>query len=502
MNQPAPIRLSINALGGQGGGVLADWIVATADACGWVVQATSVPGVAQRTGATVYYLELCPPDSEGRAPVQALMPVPGDVDIVIAAELMEAGRAIARGLVTPDRTTLIASTHRIFAIAEKSAMGDGTMSPAKVLEACRTASRRLVLADYQSLAERNGSVISAALFGALAGAGALPFPKEAFEESVRRGGVGTATSLRAFAAAYDSASRPPPDEDRSPVTQPARRLPELQARMNETLPEAIWPVATLGIERLVDFQDVDYAALYLDRLAAFADAERQLAPSTDWTLTRETARYLALWMAFEDVIRVADLKTRGSRRARVLTEARARPEQVVHVVEYLHPRVEELCDILPPWLAKRLIGSERARRLLAQLLERDRTVSTTRLGGFLLLYGLSRLRPFRRGTLRYQYEQERIVAWLSTALNASRTNGALALEIIRCQRLVKGYGETHARGIRNFSAIMRKIPTLVDRLDSAAVVRTLREAALKDDEGRAFAAALRTIDQPNVPEAA
>ena len=104
MTEALPIRLSINALGGQGGGVLADWLVTTADSCGWLVQATSVPGVAQRTGATVYYLEFCPPDPAGRLPVQALMPVPGDVDIVIAAELMEAGRAIARGIVTPGRT--------------------------------------------------------------------------------------------------------------------------------------------------------------------------------------------------------------------------------------------------------------------------------------------------------------------------------------------------------------------------------------------------------------
>ena len=49
------------------------------------------------------------------------MPLPGDVDIVLASELMEAGRAVQRGLVTPDRTTLIASTHRVYSIAEKTA---------------------------------------------------------------------------------------------------------------------------------------------------------------------------------------------------------------------------------------------------------------------------------------------------------------------------------------------------------------------------------------------
>ena len=109
------IRIAILAMGGEGGGVLANWLVDLGEHNGYIAQLTSVPGVAQRTGATIYYLELFPASAakNGRAPVLALMPVPGDVDIVIASELMEAGRAIQRGIVTPDRTTLIASTNRV-----------------------------------------------------------------------------------------------------------------------------------------------------------------------------------------------------------------------------------------------------------------------------------------------------------------------------------------------------------------------------------------------------
>ena len=47
-------------MGGEGGGVLADWIVALGEANGHIAQTTSVPGVAQRTGATIYYVELFP----------------------------------------------------------------------------------------------------------------------------------------------------------------------------------------------------------------------------------------------------------------------------------------------------------------------------------------------------------------------------------------------------------------------------------------------------------
>jgi len=96
-----PIKLTIAALGGQGGGVLADWLIEIAEAEDYIAQSTSVPGVAQRTGATIYYLEFFPraaAERAGRAPILALMPVPGDVDCVIASELAEAGRAIQRGL--------------------------------------------------------------------------------------------------------------------------------------------------------------------------------------------------------------------------------------------------------------------------------------------------------------------------------------------------------------------------------------------------------------------
>jgi indolepyruvate ferredoxin oxidoreductase beta subunit len=55
-----PITILIAALGGEGGGVLTNWIVAAATDLGFPVQSTSIPGVAQRTGATTYYIEILP----------------------------------------------------------------------------------------------------------------------------------------------------------------------------------------------------------------------------------------------------------------------------------------------------------------------------------------------------------------------------------------------------------------------------------------------------------
>ena len=208
---PKAITIAILAMGGEGGGVLADWIVDLAEHSGYRAQTTSVPGVAQRTGSTIYYLEIFPEEEVQAAckePILALMPVPGEVDIVLASELMEAGRAIQRGLVTPDRTTLIASTNRVYSMTEKTAITDGRVDSAKVIEASNAAAKTFVHGDFAGMAEDTRSVISASLFGALAATGALPFRREQFEDAIRKGGVGVESSLAAFDAGFRAAAEP------------------------------------------------------------------------------------------------------------------------------------------------------------------------------------------------------------------------------------------------------------------------------------------------------
>lgn len=185
-----PIKIAILAMGGEGGGVLADWIVDLGEANGYFAQTTSVPGVAQRTGATIYYVELFPGADapQARVPVLAQAPLPGDVDIVLASELMEAGRAVQRGFVTRDRTTLVTSTHRVYSIAEKSAMGDGRVDSEALLQQASRAAKSFVSFNMEQMAERTGSVISAVLFGALSGTGVLPFNRAQFQATIERGG--------------------------------------------------------------------------------------------------------------------------------------------------------------------------------------------------------------------------------------------------------------------------------------------------------------------------
>ena len=485
MSNARAITIAILAMGGEGGGVLADWLVDLAEENGFAAQSTSVPGVAQRTGATIYYVEMFPLAEvpAGLQPVLGLSPVPGEVDVVVASELMEAGRALQRGLVTPDRTTLIASTHRVYSMTERTAMGDGRVDSPRIVAGARAAARQCIEADFAALAEQAGSLISPALYGALAACGALPFTRDQFEQTIHRGGVGVRSSLAAFAAGFDVALRaeavvPESSASVEPLPPVGPRLEPMARRIQNDFPVAAHATLQAGILRLADYQDLAYAGQYLDLLEPLRVARPDVLD--------ETARHLALWMSYEDTIRVADLKTRRSRFNRVGAEVKLTGEQQLDISEYMHPRVEEIADTLPAGLGRWLLGSRWARRCIEPFTRKGRVVKTSSLRGFLMLYGVAQLRHIRRRTLRFEVEHERIVQWLGTVQQLTGDDPELALEVARSQRLIKGYGDTHARGWRSYQLLMAALPRLRATGDGAGQMRDLIRAALADDNGQAL----------------
>ncbi|MDH7640023.1 indolepyruvate oxidoreductase subunit beta family protein [Sphingomonas oryzagri] len=486
------ITIAILALGGEGGGVLAEWIQELARSNGYVAQGTSVPGVAQRTGSTVYYIELIRAGAGGANrpdPVLAMMPVPGDVDIVIASELMEAGRAILRGFVSEDRTTLIGSTHRVYAISEKSAMGDGTGAGQRILDAAGRRAQRFIGFDMAAAAGKAGSVISSVMFGALAGSDALPFPRETFEGTIRHSGKAVEANLKGFGLGFTRAQEGDPAAAEAagpaePTTEAGRAL---KARVEALLPEAAHTLAIEGVRRLMDYQDRAYAEFYLNRLARLTELDDG---ADDWRLTREGARHLALWMAYEDTIRVADLKVRATRSTRVEAEVRLAPDQVMTVTEYMHPRLQEVAETLPAAIGSLILGSGTLRRWLEPRFAKGRHVETTSLRWFLMLRLLASLRGMRRSTLRYAQEQERIDDWLTLAHEAARSDCEAAAEILACQQLIKGYSDTFERGLDNFATVMAEARKAIGAPGAAARIAALRAAAIADDQGKALACAV------------
>jgi indolepyruvate ferredoxin oxidoreductase beta subunit len=478
-----PITLLIAALGGEGGGVLAEWLVEAASAAGYPVQSTSIPGVSQRTGATTYYLEIYPvklADLGGRQPVLALVPCADGVDVVVASELVEAGRALHNGYVT-GRTTLIASTHRVYTVQEKMAAADQRYDADKILTAARTLAKRAILADFSAAARESGALINAVLFGALCGAGVLPLSREHCEAAMRKTAKGAEANLRGFAAGLAVAA----GKTAPAATAKRRRPPPRVERIRREFPPALQELLELAAARLADYQDEAYAALFLDRVRGVLAVDREAGGEADgFALTRETARLLALWMSYEDVIRVADLKSRPSRLERVRREVGARPGQPVVVVDYLKPGLEEACSLLPPaW----------ARHLRAWAHKRGRApafplkLKSSSIMGYLALRTLAAFKPLRRRSSRYAEEQALMERWLGALkrLGFASLDRDLALEIARCAAVVRGYGETHGKGRQ---ALLQILEGLLENEAAAAKGAEFLKAELRQARSRILGA--------------
>jgi indolepyruvate ferredoxin oxidoreductase beta subunit len=499
---PRPLTLLIAALGGEGGGVLTSWIVAAADALGFPVQSTSIPGVAQRTGATTYYIEMFPAPREafaGKQPVFSLVPGAGDVDLMLASELLEAGRAIAGGFVTPDRTTLIASTHRIFAMTERIAMGDGRFDAGRLLRAVEEQAQAHILFDMEAAAQQAQSVISAVMLGALAGSGRLAIPVESFAAAIRAEGKSVEANLRGFSAGVEAVRRGGREgaARSSKRTQPS--LPNLASleRSAEAMPKPARDIVVEGLRRLAAYQDLDYAQLYLERLMPIREAD--LRTAAGGRLLREVARQLALRMSFEDVIRVAQAKTAPPRLERIRAELGIGEDDPLTVVDFFKPGIAELCSILPPFIARPIMGLAERRGWLGRAYW-GMEVRSTSLGGFLRLWLLAKLRRWRRHTHRFAEEQAAIEAWLRLILDAASLSPELARAAAECARLIRGYGETYARGSANYRKIEARIirPTLAGRYPAALAsdgVTSALSAALADPDGERLEQCLLEIEQ-------
>jgi indolepyruvate ferredoxin oxidoreductase, beta subunit len=393
---------------------------------------------------------------------------------------------------------LIASAHRVFAMTEKIALADGRSDAAALLTACREAARELLAFDMEALAEATGSVLSAVLFGALAGSGALPFPRTAFEAAIRRGQVGVERSLTAFAAGFEAAraGEVPAAASLDPDARaPPRVIRDLWDAAARDFTGEARAVVVAAIERLADYQDAGYARDFLARLARFQDIERQYG-----ALLAETARQLALAMAYEDTIRVAELKIRSSRFARVRDEVRIENGQILEIAEFFHPRTQEIADTLPAALGRWLLRTPWARALLDRATRKGRIVKTTSVGGFLLLYALSKLKRLRRRSLRFANEAAALTQWLDLVAATARTDYPLAVQIARMRGLVKGYGDTRERGQAKFDTLVALVPGLVGRSDSGATLDRLIKAALADEEGLALDKAIAELGA-RVPDA-
>ncbi len=504
-----PITVLIAALGGEGGGVLTNWIITAAAEAGFPVQSTSIPGVAQRTGATTYYIEMLPVpagDLGGKRPVLALTPGVGDIDLAVASELLEAGRTVAGGFVTPDRTFVIASTSRFYAMDEKIAMGDGRFDQDRLTRAIRDHAHETLLVDMARLANDSGSIISAVMLGTIAGSGRLTLAPEQFENAIRADGKSVDANLRGFRAGLEAArARTTAIATADRKSHAAATQESLEQEVARTFPALAQPVAIEGVRRLHAWQSIKYARLYMARLKPILEADQ--AAGAQGNLLKEVARHLAVRMSYEDVVRVAEAKIAPARMQRIAREELGVTDEPYSVHEFLKPGIEELCQLLPPFMARPILSMAARRGWLGRVYF-GMEINSTTVGGYLRFLFLARLKGLRPYGHRYRQEQATIDAWLEAIAGTAPLSTGLATEIAECARLIKGYGDTHARGLANYRTIEQRLirPALGGQIPparAADAIASARTAALVDPEGEGLAKCLAEFEaQPALRMAA
>ena len=478
-----PVTVVIAAMGGEGGGVLTAWLVSAARASGLPVQATSVPGVAQRTGATTYYVEIVPKpyaETGDIEPVLDLYPGPGDIDMMIATELMEVGRAMEKGFISPENTTRIVSTHRVYTLAEKMAMGDGRYDGDKIMDAAKQMAKRHILFDIERAAQDAGTIVNSVLLGAMAGSGVLPIEPEVFKDGIRESGKAVEANLAGFDVGFAYA--------------PGDSIGELKARIERDYPSETHAVVLEACGRCLDYQDAAYAGTYLDRLDTIRAIDEGRGDG-DFKIVNEAARHLGLRMTFEDIMRVAQFKTRRSRFERMRRDVQAQDDQLVRTTEHFKPGPYEFASVLPKGLGRRVVAWADRNPDKARKWHFGLHIRTDTLWGFARVRMLAGMRRFRRRGYRYAEEQDLIEGWLELVRRAAAISKPMALETIECARLIKGYSETHKRGVGNYRRIVSEIiePALADGVDRAGDIAQTRAAALADPEGESLGEAIAAM---------
>jgi indolepyruvate ferredoxin oxidoreductase beta subunit len=452
VNDRPLLSLLIPAVGGQGGGVLLEWIVDAASADGYAVHGTSIPGVAQRTGSTSYYVELATERGEDDTPpIFSLYPVPGALDVLLAPEFLEVARSIELGFPSPARTTIVTSTHRLYSIHEKIVTGRGIYPIERLHEAARAFARSLIAFDALALARERRTEANAVLLGALAGSGALPISAEAYRQAIRAKGVQVEANLRGFEAGLEAAARG--ETPAAPTPAAPAPSPDV-ARMAESFPPELHAILHPALARLIDYQGRAYAERYLERLRPFVQRG-------DLELTRIVARHLAVWMSYEDAIRVAQLKTRASRFERIAREKGVDGGEIV-VTDFLKPDLDEIYGVLPyrlvapfaRWAERRW---PHGRPALGQ------HVRTTTVSGYLRVWALMLLRPLRPISYRARQEHARMDHWLAAVERGAALDAELAREIARAAQLVKGYGDVRRRMVGHFDRLLETVMRTSER---------------------------------------
>jgi indolepyruvate ferredoxin oxidoreductase beta subunit len=478
-NKSDLIKIFIPAVGGQGGGVLTEWLVQAFFLEDYDVQGISLPGLSQRGGSTVYYMEAHPRSASGnRQVIFAQFPVPGEVDVIISQEFLELGRALQLGYGS-DKTTIVTSTHRIYSTLEKMPVGSGIYADENLRKIAASFSSRFIELDALKLAKENGMddlAVNAILLGAVSASGVLPIKKESFVKSVEMVGVAVKASLKAFEVGYGHVSsrkgqeqKKPPQVWESFVQERADKLGEYDreeylgrvSKLEAGFPASLREILAESVFRLLEYQDAGYADEYIEDVREIYQIDER-SKGGGLKLTEHYAKNLALLMSYEDGIRVADLKIKSDRFKRIKEEMRLRDDQVFRVVDYLKPDAEEIYGLLPYFLVApvvRFTGTGLFKKIWPRKkpLTFGQTPVTTSFSGYAMLWFLTKMKFMRRHSFRYRKEHALIKKYRESVKYYASLDYRVGCLVAKSASMVKGYGKVRRRTMNAFARFIDNV---------------------------------------------
>jgi hypothetical protein len=243
------------------------------------------------------------------------------------------------------------------------------------------------------------------------------------------------------------------------------------------LPDAVVPIASDGIERLIDYQGPGYAQLYVDRLKRFVGRR-----GLDDVLLGEIARLMAQRMSYDDPIRIAQTKLAELDAGAAKATARS-PEDVKKF------RWDELVEALPAAVADPVLGVlEWVGWLHRPVSIRFSTAGRLGIRRLKIEAGLRRWRLF---SVRYGTERAWVERWLHMIDRALNKQPQAAAEIVQSATMIHDYGDVYRRGLADWHLIIDGLakPTFDGALalqDLAGAIKEARAAALPDQRQAAL----------------
>ncbi|ENO79125.1 indolepyruvate oxidoreductase subunit B [Thauera sp. 63] len=482
------LRVLIGTVGGQGGGVLSDWLVHGLINAGWDAVSIGLLGISQRGGTVTYYCEAAPDRSRRRT--HSMFAMPGDVNLLIGQELLELGRLMGGGYASSD-CVIVGNTARTYATLEKMPAEEGIFDSKQIFTAAHDlAPDRHYLCNAQAVVVEQGlSALSsnAFLLGAAVAAAVEGVDDAPFVEAIKASEINVKANIAAFQLGYRLVkegrfpAQSGPEAARPDASRRAARLSAAEAATVERLLAQRRDSAELAqfvrpaVENLIDYMDEAHAAHYLELLDRLAGL-----PGVDIATLKAFARHGALWLAYEDIPRVAQLKTRPERYLQVLREHGIKPRHGVEVTDFLVPDAEQIVGMLPPWMGRIVAG-------VGGMLMRDfdkrsfplRLGSTT-VSGYWSLRTLAAFRGMRRRSSRYAHEMDLFKRWYDAIGAAHARSPVLGCLVAEAGRVVKGYGRVRDQALDDLWGFLDEGVLILERIQrGGGDVGAVGRAALK-----------------------